>query len=319
MSKVAKAPVNSKRPYMMRKGIASVYDLIDGQALANVALAGAKTVYYCDGNYGSDSQGGTGSWDNAFKTLTVALAASHADIASGAEGWAARNVILCKGDALDEDLVLFAQKTDVIGVGSYNADAQCGLIGNHVPASRGNLGTRFFNFRFMANASGGDMFTLDNSNANVEFHGCTFYAGSTTAATAAIVNTASPFMGLFGNSFEGLFSDATIEFGVGDGFRGTKIIGNYIEGANNGIELNASTTPSAGVSLLDGVIQDNVINVAAITIDDNADIAYVIGNHLFSAAGSEASSVDINVQRAIGNYLATSAINILYPAEDSTT
>ena len=134
----------------MRKGIASVYDLVDGQALANVALAGAKTVYYCDGNYGSDSQGGTGGWDNAKQTLAAALLASHNDIASGAEGWAARNVILCKADAFVENLVLLAQKTDVIGVGSYNANAKCALVGNHVPTTRQAYGTRFFNFWYIS-------------------------------------------------------------------------------------------------------------------------------------------------------------------------
>ena len=148
MSKVAIAPVNEKRPYMMRKGESRLNDLIDGMAMANVALAGAKTIYYVDGNFGSDNQGGTGGWYNAKQTLSAALAASHADIASGAEGWAARNVILCKGDALDEDLVLLAQKTDVIGLGSYNANQKCGLIGNHVPTTNDAYGTRFYNFWF---------------------------------------------------------------------------------------------------------------------------------------------------------------------------
>ena len=321
MSNVAKAPVNNKRPYMMRKGIASVNDLVDGQALANVAIAGAKTIYYVDGNYGSDSQGGTGGWDNAMKTLSTALAASQADISSGAEGWAARNVILCKGDALDEDLVLLAQKTDVIGCGSYNANAKCALIGNHVPtgATNSGYGTRFFNMYFTGNAAGGDIWTLDSTVANLEFHNCEFRADTTTACTAAIVNTASGFMGLYGNEFNGLYTDATIEFATGGGFRGCRIVGNYIEGANNGIELHSGTTPSAGATLLDGFIQDNVINVAVLTIDDNADIAYVMNNYLFSAVNVEAEAVDLNKARAGGNYLITGELNILYPAEDSTT
>ena len=201
-----------KRPFIMRKGISVLADLADGQQNASLALAGAKTVYHVEGNSGSDTSEGK-SWDTAFKTLAVGLAASHADISSNSQGWAARNVILCKGDALDEDLVLLAQKTDVIGVGHWNRFPMCGLIGNHVPASASGQGTRFFNFYFQANAAGGDIWTLDSTVAGLEFHGCIFHAGSTTAATAAIVNTASPFIGVFGCSCEGLFSDATIEFG----------------------------------------------------------------------------------------------------------
>lgn len=320
MSEVALAPKNSHRPFVMKKGISVLGDLADGNA-ANLALAGAKTIYYCDGNYGNDENTGKGGWDKAFKTLTVALAASQADIASGAEGWAARNVILCKGDAFDEDLVLLAQKTDVIGVGSYNANAKCALIGNHVPTGTTTTayGTRFFNFYFMSNSTGGDIWTLDSTVANLEFHNCEFRADSTTASTAAIVNTASPFMGIYNCEFNGLYTDATIEFGAGIGGRGTRIIGNYIEGANNGIELASGTTVSTGASLLDMVIADNIINVAAIAIDDNADIAYCMRNYCFSDSDTATDVMDINSARCLHNYIATAGLNMMFPAEDSTS
>jgi len=54
------------------------------------------TVYYVEGNAGLDTQDGL-SWDKAFKTLAVALAASHANIARADErGYAARNTIFVK-------------------------------------------------------------------------------------------------------------------------------------------------------------------------------------------------------------------------------
>lgn len=322
MSGIAKAASPStKRPYRMVVGRNYVDDLVDGNAAMSVALQGAKTIYYCEGNAGLDTNNGTGGWEDAFKTLTVALAASQADISADKYGWAARNVILCRGDAFDEDLVLLAQKTDVIGLGSYDANQECGLIGNHVPTGAANsgLGTRFFNFFFQGNAAGGDIWTLDSTVAGLEFHGCIFHAGSTTAATAAIVNTASSFMGLHNCDVRGLYTDAAVEFGAGVGFRGTKIIGNYIEGANNGIELSASTTPGASANLLDGVIAHNVINVAGITIDDNADIAYVYDNRLFSAAATIAAGIDVNKARSAVNYFTNPTVNMIYPTEDAST
>ncbi|MBU2099594.1 MAG: hypothetical protein KKD00_12585 [Gammaproteobacteria bacterium] len=271
--------------YILRKGVAGLRDLYDGNiAYAASLAAGAKTVFYCDGNFGSDSNDGKGGWDNAFKTLTVALAASHADISSGAEGWAARNVIFCKGDAFDEDLVLFAQKTDVVGVGSYDAFPYCGLIGNHIPTgTTASFGSRFFNFRFKANAAGGDIFTLDSYNAFTSFHHCMFDSTSTTAATAGIVATAATKLHVEDCWFVGAFSDAVIEFGAGDA-RGARILRNFIEGANQGIDINASTTDSAGATQSSILIADNVIRTATECINDGADIAMIINNNCVTAA-----------------------------------
>ena len=288
-------------------------------------VIGAKTVYFVDGNYGSDSNSGKNGWADAFKTLTVALAASHADTASGAEGWAARNVIFCKGDTFTEDLVLLAQKTDVVGVGSYNANHKPGLVGNHVPTgATASYGTRFFNMYFQAPAAGGDIWTLDSLVSNIEFHGCTFNAASTTAATAAIINTASPFMGLFGNRFLGPFSDAVIEFGAGAGFRGCQIVGNYIEGGEDGIELASGTTATvagAGASLVEGIIKDNVIVTVGLCIDDDADIAYIIGNRCYSDAAKGTTGfgiIDGLLAKGQDNRITGSDVNnAVWPAEGS--
>jgi len=320
MPSQAFAPKNNKRPFVMRKGISVLGDLADGNA-ANLALAGAKTIYYCDGNYGSDGNSGVGGWDNAVQTLAAAMALSQADISSGAEGWAARNVILCKGDAFTEDLVLLAQKTYVIGVGSYNAKAQACLVGNHVPTGTTTTayGTRFFNFRFMGDATtGGDIWTLDSTVSDLEFHNCIFHAAAATVCTAAIIDTASPFLGIYGCEFRGLWSDACIEFGAGAGLRGTRIIGNYIEGADVGIEIASGATVSTGASLLDCIIKDNVINTAGLCIDDNADLAFIIGNYCFTdgdTGSAGAGVIDGNTDISMANRISGSDIdNTEWPA-----
>lgn len=301
-------------PYIMRKGVSVLGDLKDGAYNKNVILQGAKTVFHVDGNAGNDGQDGFG-WPTAFKTLTFALAASQADISSGAPGWAARNVILAKADAFDEDLVLLAQKTDVIGLGHWDQFQGAGLIGNHIPTGTANsaFGTRFFNFYFRANPGGGDIWTLDSTVASLGFYGCTFDSQSTTPATAAIVTVASPFLQIWDNEFRGKFSDSTIEIGTGSA-RGLRIVGNYVEGETDGIELLSGVTdevsgaPNSEQYML---IKDNVVISVDIGVNDASGLAYVIDNRVVTenakgAAG--AGAIVAGAKRMLGNKISASDV-----------
>ena len=295
----------SKKPFIMRKGISVLADLADGQQAANIALQGAKTVFYCEGNSGSDTSDGL-SWDTAFKTLTVALAASNADIAVNSQGWASRNVILCKADAFTEDLVLLAQKTDVIGVGHHDR-YQTGLIGNHVPTgATASYGTRFFNFHFMGDATtGADIWTLDTYNVGLEFHNCFFDSVSGTAATAAIIAEDAEDLKIVGCEFMGAFSDAVIELSAGNS-RGTRILSNYIEGANDGIHINSSVIDDSGGNQRGILIQGNVIRCATYAILDSSNIAMIIDNRCMTAAdlgAYGAGCITGNTQLGLNNWI----------------
>jgi hypothetical protein len=247
-------------------------DLVDGAVAYGSLTAGAKSVYFCDGNNGNDGNDGL-SWDSAFKTLTVALAASQADIAANAKGWAARNVIFCKGDYFDEDLVLLAQKTDVVGVGSYDWRARPGLVGNHVPTgTTASYGTRFFNFDFRGAAAGGVLWTLDSYCSNVGFYGCRFDAQSATDATTGILATASPYMDVVGCNFSGPFSTAAISIGAGTANE-LRIVDNDIQSGAVGILINSGATCGDWV----GKISGNRIYATTLTIDDNSD-KFVVEN-----------------------------------------
>ncbi|MDD2731350.1 MAG: hypothetical protein PHW33_04495 [Candidatus Portnoybacteria bacterium] len=59
------------------------------EAMQHTAAYGG-TVYYVEGNDGSDSYDGL-SWDNPYKKLAQALAVSHADIDQQSR-WAKRNI-----------------------------------------------------------------------------------------------------------------------------------------------------------------------------------------------------------------------------------
>jgi hypothetical protein len=297
----------------MIKGVSGLADLADGYFAYGGNVMGAKTVYFVDGNNGAD-QGAGDTWDTAFKTLTYALAVSNTDIASGAKGWAARNVIFCKADYFEEDLVLLAQKTDVVGVGSYDWRTQPGLVGNHVPTgTTASYGTRFFNFDFRGDTSGGVIWTLDSYCSNVGFYGCRFDAQSATDATTGILATASPYMNVVGCNFSGPFSTAAISIGAGTANQ-LRIVDNDIQSGAVGILINASATCGDWI----GKIIGNRIYATTLTIDDNSDKFVVENNNLISLATTEASAVDINKAIAANNFLRSTDLASVYPELDFT-
>lgn len=277
------------------------------------------TTYYVDCNAGSDSNDGL-SWDTAFKKLSVALAASHANIAAGATGWASRNRIFFKGDqtatADGEDLTKLAQKTDIIGVGTTDWKAKPQLIGNHViPSTVSYQGCRFFNVMFKGPVLvGGDIITM-TSQHGIEFHNCEFMGDSTTPATGAIIAIACVALKVNGCVFKGAYSDAVIEIGAGQA-DDLWITNNLIQGANMGVDISGSATFAAGKY---GLIKDNVFSTTLACINDAESKSYVIGNRgatLAAKGVAMAGAVVCNIKLAQDNRFTTSdADNVVYPAE----
>jgi hypothetical protein len=294
----------------------------DGNDITYGANPSGGMDYFVDNNYGSSA--GTGlSWASPKKTLAQAITLSNANVAADARnygrGWATRNRIFYRADTETADLVIWPNKCDVIGVGSYDANTQPGITGNHVPANAANYGTRFFNIWFKAPADASPIVTLASTTSGAQFIGCTFDATATT--TTGITATASPFLKVIGCRFQGAFVTAAISIGAGEA-GGTLIKDNDItQSAAVGILVNASTTASWPF-----IVKDNFIQAATLVIDDNSDsgtgIIYVTGNKLISLAASTtayAENVDINIGRAAGNYLTTPNIATVYPILDTTT
>ena len=279
----------------------------------------AGVVYFVDGNAGDDDNGGL-SWGDAFQTLSVALAASHANIAASSAGWAARNRIYFKADqsadAEGEDLVLLAQKTDIIGVGSTSNFTQSTLVGNHVPISATGIGVRFFNIRFKCPAAGGSMFTLNSTQRGIEFHDCTFDATNSASATSAIIATDVWFLKIHNCNFVGPFVDSVINIGTGNA-QGLEIVNNYIQGAADGIEIATDTISSPKHML----IENNTLVTGTICVNDISDLAYVNRNNGYTgnAKGTTGfGGFQVNIQRSQDNRLtASNGNNIVVPAEGS--
>lgn len=275
------------------------------------------TVYYCDNNAGNDAYDGL-SIDYPFKTLAKAAAVSHADM-NRRNRWARRNTIYYFADTETATLVAFPQKTDIVGLGSYDANKMAGITGNHAPVNTA-YGTRFFNIWFKGPAVASPLITLTNATSGVEFIGCCFDAAAQT--TTGITATAHPFLRVRQCRFQGAFATAYISIGAGEA--GGLVVRDCImgDGAAVGILINSGTTTSWRA-----VIKDNFIQAGTITIDDNSDLMYVIGNDLISAGAgatvgtmADAMQCDINVFRASGNRLACSNVcGIVVPPVDSTT
>jgi len=269
--------------------------------------------YFLDSESGMDDDGKWGkSWEKPFKTMAYAMAVSHADIGRGSDRWTRRNAIYCAGGPFVEDLGVLAQKTDIIGVGSYNLWAGACLEGNHVPATTTAAGCRFINMYFKAPATGGDIFTLNATvNPGICFYGCRVNGYTATATAAFIVATAVDFMQVEECHIEGNFSDAVIEFGTGSG-RGTRIVNNFISGANEGIHAGAGFTSLYEMSQISG---NRIVSTLA-GINDASSKFYVFDNRIvtLAAPGSAgAGGIVCNQYLASGNRITCSNTAFTYP------
>jgi len=300
------------------------YNTVPSSMFVEAMLAGINSIgvdYYVDCNNGNDANDGL-SWDTAFKKLSVALAASHANIALGKFGWASRNRIFFKGDqtatADGEDLTKLAQKTDIIGVGTTDWKAKPQLVGNiAVGNTVAYMGCRFFNVMFKGPiASGGDIIILTGQHG-IGFFGCEFMGDSTIAATSAILATACVTLQIENCLFKGAFSDAVIELGAGQA-DGLRIVNNIIEGADMGIDVGAATFVASKF----GLIKDNVISSTLACINDASNKIYVINNRGMTLATSGgatiAGAVVCNIKLAQDNRFTTSnKNNMVYPAQEA--
>lgn len=299
-----------KRSIATGWGKGKLYPILKELQQFSMGMAGIQgEVYFVEGNAGDDGNDGK-SWDKAFKTLAVAMAASHANIAASNKGWAARNTIFCKGDYLDEDLTKLAQKTDIIGVGSCDDQPRCRLIGTHViPSTTAYMGCRFFNMEFRDDGATAN-FTI-TTQSGIEFHNCVFEcAGS---GTIGIFITTCPRLVIDNCFFQAdsqgtKYSIAAIQV-AGSPQVGLKISNSSIVGAI-GIDIDST-------DMQNGYIFNNQIISTTLCIDDESDDAVIMGNRMVTdaAKGTLENVIDYNAALAVDNILTGSDGTIHCPAE----
>ena len=286
-----------------------LYDVLVWLAQSGIGIQGE--VYYVENNAGSDGNDGS-CWDKAFKTLTYALAVSHANIAASSKGWAARNTIFCKGDAIDEDLTKFAQKTNVIGVGSCDDCPQTRILGTHVSEAQSTadyMGCHFYNIEFKDDGASSNI-TIPADQNGIEIHNCTFTVNA--SGTYAITATSLYRLRIINCRFKpdgdgNKFATAAILL-AGTTSGGIEIVGNTIFGTI-GIDCNCTNA-------VDGLVKDNLIVATTFPIDDESDDLIVINNRMITAADATTleTCLDINLLKASGNRLASAHGSIEVPA-----
>jgi len=270
------------------------------------------STYFVDNNSGSDGNTGK-SFAKPFKTLPKAVEISNLDIARGADRWARRNTIFYTADSETASLTVYPAKCDIIGVGSCDAYDKPTLKGRHTSSTE-HLGCRWINVRFIPEAAG-DLFTLTAYDNGMSFYNCQF-VGSQSSITAsnAIVTAATELLTIENCDFDGAFTNEVIYIGAGNA-SGLKIRHNLIrEGASDGVYIKTDAT-FANINGA-GVIDNNIIHVAAVTVNDVSQKCLVVDNKCISDAASGTGGVGAfvaNTKLCSGNQITAAGITFMYP------
>lgn len=143
-------------------------------------------TFFVDANR-ANSGGDGESWDTAYKTIAVGLAASHAQISkSSNRAWAKRNTVYYCGDAISETLVLAAEKTDLIGVGT-DINSLPKITGNFTIGTA-RSGFRIINMGFIPTTTA-PVITFPSGMHGWELHGVHLFKVEGVTNSAMLLST----------------------------------------------------------------------------------------------------------------------------------
>ena len=261
---------------------------------------GGDSVFYVDANRLNDGDGKT--WKSAYNSLATGLAAAHTYMSTTTNrAWGHRATVYVCGDDIDETLTKFAEKTDVIGVGSTNQHPRPRLEGTHVLEATTEdtyHGCRFFNIEFYADTAGA-MVTLPANQNGICFDNCVFNGNA--LATHGIVSTSNNDMKITNCTFLGGFTTACIKVSAG-ATSNVIIRDNMIQGQGIGIDFDCTTSTA-----IDCWAIDNLIHTVGLPIDSESDTAFlslaVVGNRMITDVntGTVTAGYDFVLGMANGN------------------
>ncbi len=241
---------------------------------------GAPSVFYADGNVVSSGNGL--SWLSAVKTLAEALTMAHAYMStSGNRAWAQRATVYCCADNFTEDITAFAEKSDIIGVGTTNQHPRPRIEGTHVLVATSTdtyHGCRWFNVEWYGAAAGIIVDIPANQNGQ-EFHNCVFSAvdGATYGLRAVQSHDMTIKDCWFDPNTSGVgFATAAILISAGSV---TNFLLENCRIYSGGIGLDFN--PTAGQPINCWAIKNNIY-ASGQTIDDESSDLIVVENRLIS-------------------------------------
>jgi hypothetical protein len=294
-SKIRKTGIDNTSIQLDSKG-----RMIAGGQMQPFSSKGNPSVFYVDGNVLTTGDGRT--WDSAYKTLAQGLAAAHTYMSTSANrAWAQRATVYACADSFTENLTKFAEKTDVIGVGSTNQHTHTRLIGAHVleAATEDTYhGCRFYNFEFYGSGANENV-TIPADQNGIRFINCKFTPGA--SGTIGIMAVQSHDMKIIGCEFEpntsgGGFTTAAIQINAGS-VTNLVIKDSYIYSSGIGLDFNPTTTQPINCRI-EGC---TLICPGGLAIDEESDDLWVIDNRWCCEATAAGSSYDLDVKHAVGN------------------
>lgn len=288
--------------------------LPDGRIRGNAGMepfsagtkGGAPSVFYVDGNVVSSGNGL--GWLSAFKTLAEGLAAAHTYMSTlGNRAWAQRATVYCCADFFTETITKFAEKTDVIGVGSDSEFAYPRLVGNQVLEPSGTdtyHGYHWHNMEFYG--ATGITVDIPIGQNGQGFYGCTFTpVNATTIGLSAIQSHNMQIVGCEFRPTAGGIGHSTAAIQINAGSCTHFLLkDSFIYSYGIGLDFNCTAGQPINC-VIEGCTLICPGN-AKMAIDDESSDLWVINNRWCCELTNVGDSFGLDVKHACGN-IATGA------------
>lgn len=172
----------------LKKGVARLADLKDGQLANLFPVDNNSLIYYVDVKNGATGNDGL-SQEEPMSTIAAAVTAINARINWSASPWATHDVIVIAPGTYAENLTSLPYGATIYGLGHDLRDAQQGVKikpATGVPVDVGAcINTAFYNIHFEALASVA-AFDADICNNNL-FYNCRFSGPAETATATGFI------------------------------------------------------------------------------------------------------------------------------------
>ena len=268
MASLPKAPSANKRPFRMIKGVSSLADLRDGNAVYGYPGDYYGRVYFVNNITGNANFDGL-SWNRPFDEVSTAITASEAwrALAAGTTNDYQRNVIYIQGTGTSYSAIsALPNYCDMIGIGADPRGDGAGIVvikGTGADAAAGNArGLGLYNIQFAVSGTADTYCGLDATILlRSVIDNCTFM-GSTASTTQQLAGLRVT------TSFAG------------------NVIRNCLFGGTNGTHAMGIGMSIGNIVANNNLIENNIFLgiVSGVLIHESAnDNGTVIKNNVFSS------------------------------------
>lgn len=287
-----------------------------GEAAGPIGRGATEGPWYVDLNRRSSGDGL--SWDEAYDTYALGIAAVNAAFAVSADRlWAKRGSLYCCSDGETEAITTLPRRCDMIGVGTDTGTFPK-ISGVHtVAAAPSGNGVRIINMGFVHTTGTAPIVTLPTGLHGFEMHHVRLYKAEGGTPTAGLqINTSRDFVL---NDVHVYPDAAAVMCTIGLNIVGTT------SGVGRAVIDNCLFVGTEGFNVADtsayfegAICKNTTIIAAALCVDDNSDSIAFINNFLITEAAGGSSDgsgvVDWNTELICGNQVHASNADAEIPA-----